>query len=299
MSTSIVYVGRARVDKGEVVLEVAAAASNVRPMPGKEFGRRDSDFYEWGRFAIGDLEGMASGAESFARDYDGRCINERYREYAGDAAYWLWAGRIKRVCGVELREPRLSRVFWDGVPGDVTGRGQSLQIGVGERFGYERGCEIVRAGVSLRVKVRDGVERVGRLGFFNKGDGELCYYTAGSKRRGYVAGERCTFVSLENSRGSRWGDFIGIVPVVGKTIGDVCRDVDGFVVRADDSLFLFGRHEDHRLAKLAPRQGVPTVFTGVDGERVLSRLGSLIPEYAWRLVSLSEIEAAAGCEQAH
>ena len=276
MSTNIVYSGRARVVNGTLFLEVAAAASNVRPLPIRSFGKSDGDFYVWGKFPVGDEEAIACAVESFARDYDGRCINERYREYDGVAAYRLWAYRIRQAAGIRLRSPRLSKVFWDGVPPNITGRAPhgGPHVRDGEKFGYDVACELVRAGVSLPVEMVDSgvVKSWGRLGFFTKG-GALCYFTPHSKHRGFTAGVDRIFTALEDSRGSTWGDFVEIDDGRGQDLHGLC---------AGRRLFLFGKHEGHRIADVM--EGKPTLFSRSEGWRLLERLCVLMPECCWMLV---------------
>ena len=308
MSYSIIYAGRVRIQDNKVLFQTASQDNNVCPQPGKGFGTRDKDFYtHTNTFRVDDHEGIAQYAESLARSYDGGCMKERSRYHDGPAAYKLWATRVKKGTGIVLRKPRLSEVFYNHVPANITGRPCKVTpIAKGSVIAYEKARELIEAGVRFQASFTNGgyisTGDCVRFGFISKGD-QVCFYKPRSARRGYPIGPN-TVITLSEDIGpdTSYGDVVPVETVAGIENGDdlrFCLRTDVFVIVDQKMKILCGmkgsetKPHEHALMSFANIYSwyLPSFFNRENAGLMVERMTKFMPERKWQAITLAQLAA--------
>lgn len=304
MSTTIVYAGRARREGTEILIEAASQDNNVFPKPHKRFGQSSSDFSTYRRFEETDVEGLAQWVEGLASSYSGDCITERGKHYTGPAAYKLWATRIKKGTGIVLRAPRLSEIVWGNVPSDISGSDRAprntRRFEKGQSISHAEAYALVEAGVTFRVNCTPtryaGEPYPVRLGFI--AGGELYYFVRRSHRRGRSLDSSLTLTLLHGIEPDKGA--LPLIPAV--TLPGIEKEIELARVLRDDLFVMMegtegrvlrgpaGNHEIGKPNEWSSR-GLPTVFADGDAQTMLARLNQVVPELAWKAVSLREYAA--------
>jgi hypothetical protein len=101
---------------GMITLHCATFDSNVFPQPGPRFGSRSFDFTVCARVAATARMAVRELFEGICRDMDGGCLKNRREWINGGAAWELWRTRLKRATDIDLGRPRLSKIYWCGMP---------------------------------------------------------------------------------------------------------------------------------------------------------------------------------------
>lgn len=127
MSTTYLYRQKIIVEKGLLTLHWATFDSNISPQPGPGFGSRSSHFSVCGRVPVVDLMAVRELFEGICREMDGGCLKNGREWINGGAAWSLWQTRLKRATGIDLGRPRLSNIYWHGVPTYFFGKPSPIQ----------------------------------------------------------------------------------------------------------------------------------------------------------------------------
>lgn len=165
MSTHYIYHTGLNVIPEENKLELLSVGKDNNVVSCDGYGRSSSRYCNDKRnlevfrtLPLDDCEGIADYLEGLAFEYDGGMSKERGKKLDGVTAYHRWAGRIKKAGGPQLRAPRLSEIYYHGLPngfffgnGD-SGEGGAISLKIGDSLDPEIAKKILKSGVMLKVK---------------------------------------------------------------------------------------------------------------------------------------------------
>jgi hypothetical protein len=292
MSTTYLHRQKITLENGLITLHWATFDSNVSPQPGPGFGSRSSDFTVCAQVAASDQMAIRELFEEICREMDGGCLKHRREWINGGAAWDLWQTRLKRATGIELGRPRLSKIYWRGMPPCFFGKASPLpgleRIAEGEVLDATTIRSLIMADVSLPITIHTVQgERAGQIGFL-KGDA-LCAYKPGSCRKGfYIDGE------VRATRATTLGF---------KTYGHLIRPMEGVFAKASGGIhyvnespvaFVLVTGDGDCVCRMGldgaevSRPGahfrtLPFCFSIADAEDALVRVRRFIPEGTWAL----------------
>jgi hypothetical protein len=197
--------------------------------------------------------------EEICREMDGGCLKHRREWINGGAAWDLWQTRLKRATGIELGRPRLSKIYWPGMPPCFFGKASPLP-GL-ERIAEEEVLDatpirsLIMADVSLPITIHKVQgKRAGQIGFLK--DNALCAYKPGSSRKGfYIDGEvRATRATT-----------LGV-----KTYGHLIRPMEGIFAEAAGGIH-YVNESTVAFVLVTGGQLPPSKEGGLFGAKALSR----------------------------
>jgi hypothetical protein len=166
--------------------------------------------------------------EEICRDMDGGCPKTRREWNNGGAAWELWRTRLKRASDIDLGRPRLSKIYWCGMPPYFFGKPSPVEgleaIAEGAILNETTLRFLIVANVSLPITIETSRgERRGQIGFLK--DDALCAYKPGSCRKGFY---------IEGKVRAARAHVLGV-----KTYGHLIKPVEGvFAKKSEGGLSL-------------------------------------------------------------
>ena len=137
-------------DENTVEIQVKGRSNNCIP----HRGDARYDYEKWWKLDRHDHEQIAEKVESIANGYDSGSLKEGdILSPNGIQAYKLYQSRFKKI-GIELREPRLSKIVYNKIPRDLFSENLcffDLSVQKGELLNEEKLLKLAKLGINFPV----------------------------------------------------------------------------------------------------------------------------------------------------
>lgn len=191
--------------------QAIASSSNCFPKPHPPF--REHDWEPFSKPIPNTPEALRDELEILSHGYDGQGIREDGKRFSGPHAFNIWKSRLAEAGTAIPLEPRLSKLFYYGVPPEITGnatipfpavyKGQTLTIDHAIAIaGHSSGLR-----VSVEIDEGYGHKKQGNLGWLTGGGSggspELYAFSPGRSRYGFSVPPTAIITALETVTGKR------------------------------------------------------------------------------------------------
>jgi hypothetical protein len=295
MSNTYILGRKFSIENDHLILRLATFPSNVSPQP--RGTPRSFDYHPCLNIPIADHEGIALYFEALSCEMDGGMLRRGREWIDGGQAWAYWTRALSRELNLELRSPRLSKIYYYEIPRYLFGAASPIDgletlekdAIINPRLAHE----LVENNLSVQVRCERPYHRPyrGRLGFITSTGGVAIYLPRHSRNGVSIEGE----LYVEHRTSLSNVEFGPVIPPAPSPFG---RRSDREICLVDPATDLWLLVNDKERLIIQEKRGslstaplsslryydAPLAFTLAHARLALTRIEKHLPETDWHLV---------------